>query len=216
VSLTVASHYWPLMAEALAVISVVANIIQLVDFSSKVLHRLHEFRSGLGEVPKSFQHFSAELPVLKATLLKVREAIEAGSLSDETEKALIPAIEGCKEQIQLLDSLLAKILPNTTDSRLRRSTKAILSLNQEAKVQSITKILHSYIRTLTFYYTVESSTLQPLTGDTLLRYYRISLLNPSHRCKAHQNPPVVVATRSIPELRESSETTTTRHWPVVS
>jgi hypothetical protein len=173
------------MAEALAVISVVANIIQLVDFSSKVLHRLDEFRSGVGQVPKSFQHVSAELPVLKATLQNVREAIEASSLSEETEKALIPAIEGCKEQIQVLDSLLAKILPNTTDSRLRRSTKAVLSLNQEAKVENITKILHSYIRTLTFYYTVVSSTLRPSTGDILLQHYRISLLTHSHRCKAH-------------------------------
>jgi hypothetical protein len=157
------------MAEALAVISVVANIIQLVDFSSKVLHRLDEFRSSLGEIPKSLRHFSAELPVLKVTLQQIGEAIEAGSVRDETEKVLIPAIEGCKEQIQLLDTLLAKILPIATDSRLRRGTKAVLSLNQEAKVESITKILRGYVGTLTFYYAAISSTLQPLTGDTLLK-----------------------------------------------
>lgn len=156
------------MAEALAVISVVANIIQLVDFSSKLLHRLDEFQSSLGEIPKSFRHFSAELPVLRVTLQKVRDAIEAGSVGDETEKALIPAIYGCKEQIQLLDTLLTTILPEATDSRLKRGRKAMLSLNQESKVKSITRILHSYIRTLTFYYTVVSSTRQALTGDTLL------------------------------------------------
>jgi hypothetical protein len=38
--------------------------------------RLDEFRSGLGEIPKSFRHFSAELPVLKVTLQRVRDAIE--------------------------------------------------------------------------------------------------------------------------------------------
>lgn len=168
VSLTVASHYWSLMAEALPIVSVVvADIIQLVEFSSKVLHRLDEFRSSLGKVAQSFQHFSAELPVLKATLQKVKEAIEAGSLSGKTAEALIPAIEGCKEQIQLLDSLLVEMLPNTTDSRLRRSTKAKAALNQEAKVQSITKILHSSIRALRFYSTVVSSTRQALTGDGL-------------------------------------------------
>ena len=156
------------MAEALAVISVVANIIQLVDFSSKLLHRLDEFRSSLGEIPKSFRHFSTELPVLRVTLQKVRDAIEAGSVGDETEKALIPAIYGCKEQIQLLDTLLTTILPEATDSRLKRGRKAMLSLNQESKVKSITRILHSYIRTLTFYYTVVSSTRQALTGDALL------------------------------------------------
>lgn len=155
------------MAEALAVISVVANIIQLVDFSSKVLHRLDEFRSSMGEIPKSFRHFSAELQVLKATLQRIREAIKAGSMEDETEKALIPAIEGCKEQIQSLDTLLVKILPIATDSRLRRSTKAVLSFNQEAKIESITKILRGYVGTLTFY-CAAISTLKPLTSNTLL------------------------------------------------
>ena len=107
--------------------------------------------------------------ILTATLQQIKEANEAGLVRDETEKPLNSAIEGCKEQIRLLDSLLAKVLPTVTDSRLRRGTKAVLSLNQEAKVESITKILHSYIRTLTFYYTVVSSTLQPLTGDALLQ-----------------------------------------------
>ena len=157
------------MAEALAVISVVANIIQLVDFSSKVLRRLDEFRTGLEEIPKSFRHFSAELPVLKFTLQQIGEAIEAGSVKDKMEQALIPAIEGCKEQIQLLDALLAKVLPEATDSRFRRNAKAVLSFKQEAKVESITKILQGYVVTLTFYYAAISSTLQPLTGDTLLK-----------------------------------------------
>lgn len=156
------------MAEALAVISVAANIIQLVDFSSKVIRRLDEFQISLGEIPKSFRHFSAELPVLKVALEKIRDAREAGSLEQETERALIPALNGCKEQIQLLDVLLATILPEATDSRLKRGKKAVLSLNQESKVERISKILHSYIRTLTFYYTVVSSTRQSLTGDALL------------------------------------------------
>ena len=157
------------MAEALAVISVVANVVQIVDFSSKVLRRLDEFRSGLGEIPKSFRHFSAELPALKVTLQQIGEAIEAGSVKDEIEQALIPVIEGCKEQIQLLDTLLAKILPEATDSRFRRNAKAVLSLKQEAKVESITKILQGYVGTLTLYYATISSNLQPLTGETLLK-----------------------------------------------
>jgi hypothetical protein len=37
------------MAEALAVVGVVSNIIQLVDFGSKVLHRLNDFQSSLGD-----------------------------------------------------------------------------------------------------------------------------------------------------------------------
>jgi hypothetical protein len=40
------------MAEALAVVGVVASIVQLVDFGSEVFHRLNDFQSSLGEIPK--------------------------------------------------------------------------------------------------------------------------------------------------------------------
>ena len=155
------------MAEAIAVIGLVASIIQLVDFSSTVLHRIEEFQASLGEIPKSFQHIKVELPVLRDTLQQTREAIEAGSVRNKTEKALIPAIGGCAEQIGLLDNLLAKVLPVRTDSRLIKGKKAILSLQKEAEIEKITKTLRSYVGTLTFYYASISSRLQPLTGSTL-------------------------------------------------
>lgn len=84
------------MAEAIAVIGLVASIVQLVDFSSRVLHRLEEFQAGLGEIPMSFRHIKAELPVLQDTLQQTREAIEAGSVRNETKKALDPAIKSLR------------------------------------------------------------------------------------------------------------------------
>jgi hypothetical protein len=90
------------MAEAIAVIGLVASIVQLVDFSSRVLHRLEEFQVGLGEVPMSFRHIKAELPVLQDTLQQTREAIEAGSVRNETKKALDPAIKGARNRLDCL------------------------------------------------------------------------------------------------------------------
>lgn len=195
------------MAEAIAIVGIVASIVQLVDFSSRVLRRLDEFQSNQGELPGSFRHVKAELPVLKYTLQYIRDAIEAGSGEDETKKALIPAIEGCTEQIRLLEPILAKILPTSTDSQLRIHTKAILSFRQESKVDSITKVLQRYIGTLTFYYAAISSTLQPLTGNVTLTEYIESLLKSDSRCKALRNPSMAVPSRSIPQLPESIEAT---------
>ena len=155
------------MAEAIAVIGLVASIVQLADFSSTVLHRLEEFQASLGEIPRSFQHIKVELPVLRDTLQQTREAIEAGSVRNTTEKALVPAIEGCAEQIGLLDQILAKALPVSTDSRLIKGKKAILSLQKQPEIEKITKTIRSYVGTLTFYYASISSRLQPLTGSTL-------------------------------------------------
>jgi hypothetical protein len=152
------------MAEALAVVGVVASIVQLVDFSSKILRRLEEFHTNAGELPKSFRHINAELAVLKDTLLQTKEAIDTGSVEDRTERALLPAIQGCWEQIAQLDAVLAKTLPEANDSLMKRSKKAIVSLQQDAKVESVAKILRNYVGILTFYYAAASSTLQPLTG----------------------------------------------------
>ena len=204
------------MAEAIAVVGVVASIVQLVDFSSKVLHRLDEFQSSLGEIPKWFRHIKAELPILQDTLQQTKEAIDAGSVRDETKRALIPVIKGCREQIESLDVVLTRMLPTANDSPLKKGSKAILSLYQDPKVESITKILRGYIGTLTFYYAAASSTLRPLTGSTLLKVYMKPPLNPCLRCKTRQNPPMAISARSINELPESTQTTSTRHRSLVS
>src|SRR5438876_8108847 len=98
------------MAEALAVAAVVASVVQLVEFGSKILRRLNDFQSSLGEIPESFRHIKAELPVLLDTLQQTKEAIDAGSIRDETKQALLPAIQGCRVQIKSLDDVILKVL----------------------------------------------------------------------------------------------------------
>ena len=152
------------MAEALAVVGVVASIVQLIDFGSKVLLRLNEFQSNAREIPKTFQHVKAELPVLLDTLEQTKTAIETGSIRDETKKALLPAIDGCRTQIESLDILIMKVLPLAGDSWRERSRKVISSLRQDAKVRKIRSDLQGYIQTLTYYHAAASSTLRPSIG----------------------------------------------------
>jgi len=152
------------MAEGLAVVGVVAGIVQLVDFSTKVIRRLDEFYSAAGEIPKSFRHINTELPVLSTTLQNISRDIKTDSVDTGTRDTLIPVVDGCREQIAQLDAILAKTLPATNDSWRTKSVKAMVSLHQEDKVENITKILRNYIATLTFYHIAASSTLQPLTG----------------------------------------------------
>ncbi|RYP14834.1 hypothetical protein DL766_009577 [Monosporascus sp. MC13-8B] len=81
------------MAEALTVVGIVANIIQLVDFGSRVLKRLEEYQSKFGDVPEAFRHIKAELPVLLDALRQTKAAIDAGSMRDESKNALLPAVQ---------------------------------------------------------------------------------------------------------------------------
>jgi hypothetical protein len=152
------------MAEALAVVGVVSNIIQLVDFGAKVLHRLNDFQSSLGDIPKSFRQIKAELPILLDTLEQTKLAAENGRIRDETKNALLPVINGCREQINSLNDVIDKVLPLSSDSWRKKTTKAIFSLHQDAKVAKITTTLKGHIQTLTYYHAANSSTMLSAKG----------------------------------------------------
>lgn len=138
------------MAEALAVIGIAANIVQLVDFGTRLLDRLETYKNQVDRIPEAFRHVKTELPVLLDALRRTQSAIDHG-VHDDTKSALIPAIEGCKAQITLLDDIIVKALPSPTDSRFRRSGKAIQSLLYDTKVETITSVIRGYVQTLIFH-----------------------------------------------------------------
>ena len=151
------------MAEALAVVGIIANIIQLVDFGSRVLKRLEEYQSKQGKIPEAFRHIKVELPILLDALRQTKAAIDTGSMEDGTKKALLVAIEECKVQITSLDDIIVKALPESGDSWPRRGRKALGSLRYDAKVERITAVVRGYIQTLTYH---AAASLRPLAGMT--------------------------------------------------
>ena len=155
------------MAEALAVVGVVASIAQLHDFGTTVLYRLNKYQSSSGEVTESFHQIKMELPLLLYTIHRIQEAIDAGSVGIEIKKALLPVIKICQEEVvALLQSILTETSSKSDDSSPEKGTKAtILSAGQDGKIDFILKNIEKYINTLTFYYSAVSSTLQPQQGS---------------------------------------------------
>lgn len=152
------------MAEAIAIVSTVASIVQLVDFTTRVASRLDEYYSVTKEIPETFRHIKTELPLLATTLTQLKEAISTTSVADKSTKALMLVITGCIEQVTQLDAIFEKILPEANDGLRIKSKKMIVSVHYDSKVEGITKTLRNYVGILTFYYAAASSTLQPLTG----------------------------------------------------
>ena len=146
------------MAEALAVVGIIANIIQLVDFGSRVLKRLEEYQSKRGKIPEAFRHIKVELQKLLDALQQTKAAIDTGLMQDETKKALLVAIEECKVQITLLDDIILKALPASGDSWPVRGRKA---LGSRAKVEMIIEVVRRYIQTLTYH---NAALREPLAG----------------------------------------------------
>ena len=144
------------MAEAVAAVSLTASIIQLVEFGSKVVHRLHEFQSNINEVPKVFRDIATRLPLVIDTLEQTEQA-DGAYLRERTAKALKPVVEGCLSICEVLDKILDKHIPKEGDSSWRKTFKALSSLTHDKDVQNIDAALGDYIQTLTYYNSNASS-----------------------------------------------------------
>jgi N-terminal domain on NACHT_NTPase and P-loop NTPases len=145
------------MAEALAIVGLVSSIVQFVDFSSKIVHRLNEFHASLDEVPESFRDIKIELPLLVDTLERTKKQTEDGCFSKNTQEAICSVIKGCQLQIERLNDVLEETLPTKGDSSWRRGKKAFSSIVQEKKVQQITTTFRNYVQTLTYHQATGSS-----------------------------------------------------------
>jgi hypothetical protein len=141
------------MAEALAVLGIIANIVQLIDFGSKVAHRL-----------KGFKPVEADLQILLDSLEQAKVAVKEGSIRAEEKHALVPVINDCRKQIELLNDVIERTSPLPGDSWITKTGKGIFRLRQDAKVVKIRAILHGHIQTLTYYQAAVSSTRQEAKG----------------------------------------------------
>ncbi|MCJ1390022.1 hypothetical protein MMC18_002880 [Xylographa bjoerkii] len=155
------------MAEALAIIGLVSAIVQFVDFSAKVIIRLHEFKEKAGELPKVFQDVVNRLPLLTHILESIRTQIDTDEISEKTQQALLPVIKDCYQQIELLNNVLIRVAPSAGDSSWGRGKKAISSLHEDGKVQQIVAALGEDIQLLTLHQ-VTTSTKKASRGTTAI------------------------------------------------
>lgn len=153
------------MAEAVAVVGVIASAIQIIDFTTTLFIRLNEYRSKGTELPSAFVHIANQLPVLRTVLGKIREAIDNHSISPDEVKAIEPCVRGCKGQIEELSNTLSAVIPDTKDRTMARLTKAFRSLLRESDIGKVEKTIDSYVAKLTFYCTWSSSKLDSQNSE---------------------------------------------------
>ena len=147
------------MADALAVIGLVSAIVQFVDFGSKIVIRLNEYREAGNNVPKTFQRISIDLPLVINNLERTKNLADAGEISDETANALKPVLEACLAHTKQLQELLEKALPAEGDSTWRRRKKALASLADGKAVQKVMTELESHLPHLLYSQTLNGPAL---------------------------------------------------------
>jgi len=126
------------MAE-LAIVGVIANIVQLVDFGTKIIGRVREFQSAVGEAPQSLHDLTINLSVLIKTVDLIQRTAESYDVN--TKLALEQLITKCLKDVKLLDELIRRLLPRENDSTLLISQKALISLAKDKYIKGmVTKL----------------------------------------------------------------------------
>lgn len=159
------------MAEAAAIVGLVASIGSLVDLSAKVVSRLHDFTSKPSGIPDSFRSLSIRLPLLTATLRHIRNQAEAGRLPNDMVTALKAVVDSISTQVSVLQTCLFSIIPPDGAPKLKQALNALKSLVKEDKVRQALEKIHKGIEVLVLHQTTRHIDM----GDRILE--ELSKLN---------------------------------------
>jgi N-terminal domain on NACHT_NTPase and P-loop NTPases len=155
------------MAEAVAVISLLSSIIQLVDFGTKLIDRLDEFVSATEDVPLSFRSIKSQLPLAIITLRRVEEQARSGRVSDVDAQALKPVIDNSLDETKKLTGFLDSAVPAGSFSTFQKRLQALKSLRYDKKVQKCAERLQANVQVLIFHQTTNHSDLVEHIRDIL-------------------------------------------------
>lgn len=139
------------MAEAVAIVGLVASIVQLVDFGGKLGERIDEFASATHEVPASFRAIRLQLPLAINALQRVVEQVQHGSVSATDAQALTPLVDSSLALTKTLTAILDKAVPSGVFSTFRKALQAAKSFKYDKKVQRSVEQLQSNIQILIFH-----------------------------------------------------------------
>lgn len=129
------------MAEAIATMRMITNIIQLISFESELLESLNDFDTSISEVPTIYRNIKSQFPPLLRILQETEEQVEVGVTDTATPKALPPVLDGCFVQAKLLDGMVNRILTTLEDSSWQRVCKSSTALDIVYKSQAIERAL---------------------------------------------------------------------------
>lgn len=138
-------------------VGLVAAIIQLVEFGTKVTERFTDFSSaGLQDgPPTAFKYIMAVLPLIMEGLQNLQSRI-----SDVTAQARVTlhtVVQSCLSDVQTLNQILDKVLPSSKASKWEKGKKALASIQCDKEIDRIAGAIKTYIGVLTFHQVVEMS-----------------------------------------------------------
>lgn len=151
------------MAEALAGLSLAANVMQVVGFAGEVYKRLSYCLDKVDDAPVLWRDIQTTLPTLIQTVQEAERnetsTLDGKTVSQERSEALRLLLGGCNGQVQELKAIVDNDLPKEDDSRRTRTKKALKSLVKDKGLERIKNRLDHYVQTVSNYQTTSMSNL---------------------------------------------------------
>jgi tetratricopeptide (TPR) repeat protein len=136
-------------------VAVASGIVQLIDFSAKVIFRVKEYKDARGSAPKIFLDISNRLPLFLVEFKSIEEWLNTndayGGLTSEHIEALNKLIS-CRDVVEKIHKLQDLALVKPKDSKWRRVGKALWSINKEKDIATEWRRLESHHIALATYY----------------------------------------------------------------
>ncbi|MCJ1262023.1 hypothetical protein MMC22_001892 [Lobaria immixta] len=147
------------MAEAVVAIALASSILAMIEFAGKVVKRLDEFKTNVNDLPQSFLHISAQLPLLVDIANRLHAQACQDELNNTTKRALVPVVKGLTGEIQNLDAVLRKVLPAARASTWEKGVKAVKSFAAQKSVDEFAAIIRDYVTNLTAFQATHNADL---------------------------------------------------------
>ena len=132
------------MAEAIAALALLSSIAQVVDFGTRVVKRLDEFRTNVSGLPESFQHMSNRLPLLVAVVEILHRRTAEGDFDSKTQQDLDRIIRAVQRELEDLDALLRNVLPSARASTWEKGLKAVKSVKAQKSAEHYASTTQEY------------------------------------------------------------------------
>ncbi len=115
-------------AEAIAVIGLIAAVIDIVQATKKVYDAAND-ATGL---PEAFREVAKNLPLVEDTLRLVKDSVD-----EKTCTVINPVIKTCEVKAGSLKKLFDEVVPKEGAKRMERYVKALRSLGKGSRVEDL-------------------------------------------------------------------------------
>lgn len=117
-------------------VGLVASIVQLTDFSYRVIRRIDDLRGQLGDVPKAFAPVRRELEYVEGLIQSLdTAAVDRSDMKDP----VYALIEGFKKQLQELEDFIRCVRINEHQSLIANLGSAMTSVRKDDDLDRLIK-----------------------------------------------------------------------------